>query len=72
MPSDTISITDVINKLIAGEPVRIKGLGIFKSKMMLAKKGRNPRTGETIELAERRKVTFSMSSTLKAAINKNR
>lgn len=69
MKTDTISVADVINKLIAGEPVRIKGLGILRSKMMLAKKGRNPRTGETIELPERRKVAFSMSSTLKSAIN---
>ena len=55
--------------LIAGESVQISGLGSFHVKEVPAHSARNPRTNETVEAAASRKVTFSVSKTLKGRIN---
>ena len=57
------------NALIAGESVQISGLGSFHVKQVPAHAARNPRTNETVEAAASRKVTFSVSKTLKGKIN---
>ncbi len=44
-----------------GEKVSIKDLGTFTPKTSKARTGRNPRTGETIEIPERKSVTFKTS-----------
>ena len=57
------------NALIAGESVQISGLGNFSVKQVPARIARNPRTNETVEAPASRKVTFSVSKTLKGKIN---
>ena len=65
---DAISAT-VDNALVAGESVQISGFGIFSVKQKDAYTGRNPKTGEPVEIAASRRVTFSASKTLKDKLN---
>ncbi len=55
--------------LAAGESVQILGFGNFAVKEIAAHNGRNPRTGETVEIAASRRVTFTPSKTLKTQLN---
>ncbi len=48
----------VAGRLVNGEDVRIPGFGTFKMKTVAARKGRNPATGEVIDIPTKEKVTF--------------
>ena len=48
-----------------GEEVSIPGFGKFKVKETPARQGRNPSTGEPIQIAASKKVAFTPSKTLK-------
>ena len=52
-----------------GETVKISGFGNFKVREKKARKGRNPQTGEVIEIAPRRVLTFRPSQALKKILN---
>lgn len=52
-----------------GEKVKISGFGNFVVRHKRPRIGRNPQTGEEIEISERRVLTFKPSQVLKAAIN---
>jgi DNA-binding protein HU-beta len=43
----------------ADEPVLIRGFGKFQVKPRAARKGRNPRTGDEVQIAARKVLTFS-------------
>jgi len=58
------------SRLAAGENVMISGFGKWSVKSKHARKGRNPKTGEPMELDARRVVTWKYSPLLKAATNK--
>jgi len=63
------AIVDAItNSLKNGEEVSIAGLGIFEAKMRAGRTGRNPRTGETIQIPSMRVPKFRASKTLKDAV----
>lgn len=49
-----------------GDPVLLPGFGKFKVRFKWARKGRNPKTGESIVLDSRRIITFQCSAKLKA------
>lgn len=55
--------------LQAGESVNISGFGKFTVRNKHARPGRNPQTGEAIEISPRRVVSFHSSLLLKRAIN---
>lgn len=62
-------IIEIIKETLAeGESVKITGFGTFNVKKKHARRGRNPQTGEDLEISARRVVTFTPSSILKAAI----
>lgn len=61
-------ITSVVNTLKSGNEVSIAGLGIFSAKMRNARTGRNPRTGETIEIPAMRVPKFRAAKALKDAV----
>ncbi|RUM30821.1 MAG: DNA-binding protein [Aquifex sp.] len=46
------------------ENLRIPGLGTFKVTVRSARKGRNPRTGEVIEIPARKVLTFKPAKEL--------
>src|ERR1051325_7504714 len=60
------SLIDKITSTIAdaGE-AEIRGLGIFKRERTEAREGRNPRTGEKIQIAAGYKVKFKPSKALR-------
>ena len=60
------AITDA---LVAGEDVKITGFGGFEVKERAARTGRNPKTGEAVEIAASKYVAFSAGSDLKAKVN---
>ena len=55
--------------LAAGQTVNLKGLGSFKVVERSARKGINPRTGETIDITARKAVRFQPAQKLKQAVN---
>ncbi len=52
-----------------GEKIKIAGFGNFVVKDKATRRGRNPQTGDEIEISSRRILTFKPSQVLKAAIN---
>lgn len=52
-----------------GEKIKISGFGNFVIKEKRARKGRNPQTGEEIEISSRKVLTFKPSQTLKKLLN---
>lgn len=58
----------VVDHLKDGERVRIGGLGIIEVKNRPARMGRNPATGEAIQIKASKKVAFRAAKELKDAI----
>ncbi|MBE0596919.1 MAG: integration host factor subunit alpha [Desulfuromonadales bacterium] len=52
-----------------GEKIKIAGFGNFVVKEKATRRGRNPQTGEEIEICSRRILTFKPSQVLKSSIN---
>ncbi len=44
-----------------GESINLRGFGSFKVTKREARRGRNPRTGEEIDIPEGQRVSFKMS-----------
>lgn len=59
------------DRLSRGENVLVSGFGKWSARDKKARKGRNPKTGEDMEISARRVVTFSASDTLREAVNVN-
>lgn len=55
---------------IEGESVKISGFGTFNIRKKMSRRGRNPRTGEDIEITPRKVITFRVSNQLKSGIEK--
>ena len=58
--------------LSSGENVKISGLGNLIVRKKKGRKGRNPQTGEEIEIAPRTVLTFRLSQVLKEELNGRR
>ena len=59
------SVLGEIGKVLrSGERVDLRGFGSFIVKDKKARQGRNPKTGETIQIAARRAATFKASKEL--------
>lgn len=54
--------------LKSGDEVSIHGFGAFKVKQRAARTARNPHSGETIQVAAKKAVTFKAASALKASV----
>jgi len=52
-----------------GEDVKISRFGNFELRDKRSRTGRNPKTGELMEISARRVVTFKASQVLKGAMN---
>ena len=65
------SITNLIlDSLKNDEQVKIAGFGTYKVAKRKARVGRNPRTGEQIQIAASQKVKFLPAKALKEMFNK--
>jgi DNA-binding protein HU-beta len=63
------AFTSVVSAALAkGDNVTIPGFGTFSVSQRAARTGRNPQTGEKIEIAARKVPIFKAGSTLKSAI----
>jgi DNA-binding protein HU-beta len=58
----------ITKHLKKGERVKIAGLGILQVRKRAARMGRNPATGEPIQIKASRKVAFRAAKDLKMAI----
>lgn len=59
---------EITDTLAAGGEVKLSSFGSFSVREKRERKGRNPKTGEEVPIAERRVVTFRASSTLKERV----
>ena len=64
---DTV-VDAIVDSLKSGDEVSIAGLGIFSAKMRPARTGRNPRTGESIQIQAMRVPKFRAAKALKDAV----
>ncbi len=58
----------LVEHLKAGDRLRLGGLGVIEVKDRPARSGRNPATGEAIQIAASRKVAFRPAKELKDAL----
>jgi DNA-binding protein HU-beta len=66
----TDSIWETIRKEIAaGHVVPIPGFGIFELKESAGRTGRNPQSGEAIQIAASKSVRFKLAAPFKAQLN---
>ncbi len=70
----TNQVVDVITSVIAetlskGEKVTLVGFGTFTTTDRSARKGRNPKTGEVIEIPAKRVAKFKAGSELTKNVN---
>ena len=70
--SETIveSIFDsVVRSLRAGDKIEIRGFGSFRTRQRRARVGRNPKTGERVEVPPKKIPFFKPSKELKDLVN---
>lgn len=72
--SDTARAVDAVfdsltSALKSGDSVAVAGFGVFNVKERAARTGRNPKTGETIQIKASRAVGFKPGKALKDAVN---
>jgi len=61
-------IDEIKGNLSKGNDVALTGFGTFKVKKRKARKGRNPQTGETIQIPARKVARFKAGKSLKEAV----
>ena len=59
---------DIKNILSEGHEVKLSGFGNFQLRDKSSRPGRNPRTGEDVEISARRVVTFKPGQKLKESV----
>jgi DNA-binding protein HU-beta len=62
-------LNSISGSLSGGQQVSIVGFGTFSVKHRAARAGRNPRTGETIQIAASNVPGFKAGKALKEAVN---
>jgi integration host factor subunit alpha len=64
------SILDILKEILEeGEKIKLSGFGNFVIRNKEVRKGRNPKTGEEMEISARSVLTFKPSQKLKDHIN---
>lgn len=64
-----IVLDDITNALKQGERVNISGFGTFSVSTRQARTGRNPKTGESIQISATRSAKFKPGKQLKDSLN---
>ncbi len=59
----------VTNAVVSGDPVQLIGLGSFNTGARAARAGRNPKTGEALQIAASTTVKFTAGKAFKDAVN---
>jgi integration host factor subunit beta len=55
--------------LVNGEKIEIRGFGNFKPKNRKPRKARNPKTGEKVDVPQKRVLHFKVGKALREAMN---
>lgn len=63
------TIAVITEALVKGDKVPLAGFGTFAVSRREARTGRNPQTGETVQIAARNAVTFKAGTALKDSVN---
>ena len=64
------AVIDAISDAVAsGDKVQVSGFGSFDVKTRDARMGRNPKTGEAVEIAASKRVVFTAAQALKDKLN---
>ena len=66
-----LMIDHMAESLASGERIEIRGFGSFYSKTYDAREGRNPRTGQAIDVPEKTHVLFRVGKELKGRVDAN-
>ncbi len=71
---ESAEIVDLVFDLMketleAGNKIKISGFGNFIVREKRSRKGRNPQTGQEIQISARRVLTFKPSQVLRKALN---
>jgi integration host factor subunit alpha len=66
------SVFDIIKETLQHEDkIKISGFGNFVVRKKRSRRGRNPQTGDDIEIGARRILTFKPSQVLKGGLNQS-
>ena len=73
-PSDIEAIVDVFfdeiaGRLAKGGRVELRGFGAFSARERQGRKGRNPRTGESVDVAGKKVPFFKPGKEMRARLN---
>ena len=60
---------EIADALARGDRVELRGFGAFSVKQREARQGRNPRTGETVEVGEKNAPYFKTGKELRDRLN---
>ncbi len=60
----------IIDALVKGDKVEIRGFGNFKLRSRKARKARNPKTGESVEVPPKKVPYFKVGKELREMLNK--
>ena len=63
------ALKSVVNALQNGQEVEIRGFGSFRFRNRAPRKGRNPKTGEKVDVPSKKISYFKMGKELKALLN---
>ena len=60
----------IVDALQRGEKVELRGFGSFRFRRRLPRKGRNPKTGDRVDVPSKRVLYFKPGKELKELINR--
>lgn len=55
--------------LVAGQRIELRGFGVFSVRTRRARTGRNPKTGQSVAVPERRTLSFAAGKELRERLN---
>ena len=64
-----IFFDEIAQRLAEGGRVELRGFGAFSTREREARKGRNPRTGDTVDVPEKRVPYFKPGKGMRARLN---
>lgn len=63
-------VSSITNAVAGGDKVTLPGFGTFEARQRNARTGRNPQTGESMEIAASTAPAFKAGAAFKQAVNK--
>jgi integration host factor subunit beta len=66
------ALRSIVSALQGGQEVEIRGFGSFRFRNRAPRKGRNPKTGERVDVPPKKIPYFKMGKELKALLNTER